>query len=429
MRVLIVAPRFPPTNAADCHRVRLILPYLAEFGWQAEVLAVEPASMAAPTDPWLAKHLPSKVPVHRVRAWALSAWGLNGLGQRAAVPLYRRGSELMNARDFDLVFFSTTEFLLHLLGPLWKRQFGVPFCMDYQDPWLTDYYRRHPETDPPGGRFKYGLVESLNRVSERFVSSRCGGFLAVSNSYLEDLDQRYGEAVKGLPRLVLPFPAEPSEFEGTISVVNRPCRPTTPPCVIRYVGVAGPYTEPAARAFFRAWRDLLDSGELLSDSLRFEAIGTSYVTDGERPRRLLSIAAEMGLDDRVVETPDRLGYHDMLTTLRESDGLVVFGSDDPAYTASKIYPYLLARRPLLGIFRRESPAVTLIDEVGGARCEVFGPDGFKKSSTQEIRKFLLDVASGAGVIPLLMDRLEPHCARAHAKQLVDWFSLMTRRFK
>ena len=40
MKILIVSPHFPPTNAADMQRVRLILRYLKEAGVEAEVLGL-----------------------------------------------------------------------------------------------------------------------------------------------------------------------------------------------------------------------------------------------------------------------------------------------------------------------------------------------------------------------------------------------------
>ena len=48
MKVLIISPHFPPTNAPDMQRVRMILPYLSESGMTAEVLAVNSAQVAAP---------------------------------------------------------------------------------------------------------------------------------------------------------------------------------------------------------------------------------------------------------------------------------------------------------------------------------------------------------------------------------------------
>jgi hypothetical protein len=80
MKVLIVSPHFPPTNAADMQRVRLVLPYLLEAGIEADVLAVGPDQVAAPQDRWLEKGLPAEVGVHRVKAMGLK-WRLApGLG-------------------------------------------------------------------------------------------------------------------------------------------------------------------------------------------------------------------------------------------------------------------------------------------------------------------------------------------------------------
>ncbi|MEO6852238.1 MAG: hypothetical protein ABI203_10315, partial [Mucilaginibacter sp.] len=38
--------------------------------------------------------------------------------------------------------------------------------------------------------------------------------------------------------------------------------------------------------------------------------------------------------------------------------------DDPKYTASKIYPYILAQKPLLAIFNAQSPAIPVLLEYG-----------------------------------------------------------------
>ena len=43
--------------------------------------------------------------------------------------------------EVDLIFFSTTQFDAFSLGPTWKRKFGVPYVLDYHDPWVNNYYR------------------------------------------------------------------------------------------------------------------------------------------------------------------------------------------------------------------------------------------------------------------------------------------------
>ena len=93
-RVLIVSPRFPPTNAPDHHRVRMMVGVLEQFGWEAEVLAVEPELVDAPLDFHLEKAFPKPPIVHRTKAWN-SRWtrklGLGGLGYRAGWQLARAG--------------------------------------------------------------------------------------------------------------------------------------------------------------------------------------------------------------------------------------------------------------------------------------------------------------------------------------------------
>ena len=52
------------------------------------------------------------------------------------------------------------------LGARWKQKFNVPSVLDFQDPWVSDYYERHPERRPPGGRLKYGVSQWLARRLE-----------------------------------------------------------------------------------------------------------------------------------------------------------------------------------------------------------------------------------------------------------------------
>lgn len=144
-RVLIVSPHFPPTNAPDHQRVRMSLPYFRESGWEPVVLAVDAAGVVGLPDPLLAQTLPTDVPVHRVSALPVSLTRLAGLGNvayRAWFQLKSAGDRLLREGQFDLVYFSTTQFVVTALGRRWQERFGVPFVVDVQDPWRTDYYER-----------------------------------------------------------------------------------------------------------------------------------------------------------------------------------------------------------------------------------------------------------------------------------------------
>ncbi|MEO6873547.1 MAG: hypothetical protein ABI222_01870, partial [Opitutaceae bacterium] len=124
-RVLIISPHFPPTNAPDHQRVRMSLPYFRAHGWEPAVLAVDASDATAPQDPLLAAALPPDVAVHRVGALPASLTrrvGLGNLGYRAWFQLKAAGDRLLRDGRFDLVYFSTTQFIVTALGRRWLNR-------------------------------------------------------------------------------------------------------------------------------------------------------------------------------------------------------------------------------------------------------------------------------------------------------------------
>ncbi|MFS6828153.1 glycosyltransferase family 4 protein [Cyanobium sp. ATX-6F1] len=203
----------------------MLLPHFAAQGVEAEVLAVDPVCVASPMDPWQADALPATVPIHRVRGRSLRWSRVPGLGSveaRCLGALAAAGDRLLNERPFDRVLVSSTAFGCFRLGPRWRQRFGVPFVLDYQDPWVNDYYRDHPQISPPGGRLKYALADRLNRSREPRVLQTCSGLIAVSAAYLDDLHRRYPFTV-GRPSLELPFPGAPEDFERLEAIPPAPC--------------------------------------------------------------------------------------------------------------------------------------------------------------------------------------------------------------
>jgi hypothetical protein len=63
-----------------------------------------------------------------------------------------------------------------------------------------------------------------------------------------------------------------------------------------------------------------------------------------------------------------------LRLLKAADFLLLPGSDNPDYTASKTYPYILARRPLLAVFHETSSVVRALETTGAAKVVAFGSD-------------------------------------------------------
>ncbi len=423
LRLLIISPHFPPVNTADMQRVRMLLPYFKENGWHVEVLAVSPEQVASPTDNWLLGGLPDDIPIHRVNALSL-VWsripGLGSLGFRALYALKKAGDHLLSKKKFDLIYFSTTVFDAHLLGPGWKKRFSVPFVMDYQDPWVNDYYREHPRITPPGGRIKYKIIDALHRWSEPRVLKHCSGITSVSESYPKQLKARYPWLQKQ-PVLVQAFCGAKSDFErlNDARAENNNFDATDGTVHWVYVGVMVSMMEFSLRSFFRALQCHGDKKFL--EKLQIHFIGTSYAPAGQGRPTVVAIAAEYGLESLIDEQCNRVPYSQALRYLKNADALLAFGTDDLGYTASKIYPYLLARRPLLAIFNKSSSVVGLLNNVGGGVSIPFTNDEPIDNVAERIDNHWLKLEQYQITMPLDENAFLPYSDSGCAKELADFF--------
>jgi hypothetical protein len=73
----------------------------------------------------------------------------------------------------------------------------------------------------------------------------------------------------------------------------------------------------------------------------------------------------------VSEHPHRIPYFEALKTLADSDAILLIGSDDPSYTASKLYPCILAKKPIFAIFHEQSSVVDILKRCNAGQSVTF----------------------------------------------------------
>jgi hypothetical protein len=363
-KVLIISPYFPPVNAADMQRVRMSLPYFAALGWDAEVVTVDETYADLGKDDLLLQNVPAFTKVHKVKALNKNWTRRIGLGSIALRSLWfyrRKVNSLLKNEKFDLVYFSTTQFPVCVLGAYWKKRFGVPYIIDMQDPWYTTYYQYKPKGQRPAN---YKIVYAMHKYLEAIAMKQVSGLISVSEKYIDELRHRY-PSFNHVPTAVIPFGAFEQDF-NTADDNKAGFEPILDPATINvvYIGRGGMDLDKAIKPIFEALKRGLTNEPDLFNRLKLYFIGTSYAAAGRAIPGFASLIAQYGLGGTVVEIPERISHYHMLITLQRANALFIPGSDHPAYTASKIYFYLLAKKPLMAIFNASSPALKVLQEYG-----------------------------------------------------------------
>ena len=309
-RVLIVSPYFSPIYTADSQRVRMSLPHFREFGWMPYILSVQPDYVEGIYEPLLDEMIPPEIRIIRTRAIPIKHTkniGFGNLGVRCLPYLRRSGNQILAREKIDLVYFSTTVFPVMALGPYWHRRFGVPYVLDFQDPWRNDYYDRAGAPMPPGGRFKYSCSQAVARVLEPYSLRKVSHAITVSPAYPQALLQRY-PWLREDQFTVLPFGASQEDFEvlRSMNVQQKIFNARDNKQHWVYVGAAGPMMTFALRSFFHALRRAREKEALKFNNLMLHFIGTDYNLRGSARNTIELIAAEYGVEDIVQDHPQRI---------------------------------------------------------------------------------------------------------------------------
>lgn len=430
-RVLIISPNFPPVNAADMQRVRQSLPYFREFDWEPVVIAVdENYSDAYSLDCLLLESIPTNIEIHKVKAIPVSISKIVGLGSlsiRSYLSIKQKGDELLANGNFDLVYFSTTAFHVLTLGTRWKKKFGVPFIVDMQDPWRNDYYTQEIQKKS----LKHYLFHRLNVILEKKTIPFADGIISVSPGYISMYKKRYD--VDESKFIEIPFGFSSLDFKIADNNISRirEIQIDNDKLNIFYVGRGGNDMQTAITILFKAIAHGIEQNPSLFKKLHFWFIGTSYAKKGSGQYSFTPIARKYGVQQYITESPDRISFFETLHLLKHADLLVVPGSDDGAYTASKIYPYLFSGKPLLAIFHESSSVCEIVKKTSDNKVIKFNSelnDATEEEKVNECFDYLSTLfTSGITHAQLNHELLEKYSARSMTQKQVSFFNKMVSK--
>jgi len=431
--VVIIGADFVPSSLPPATRIRFFAKHLPEFGWKPIVLTVEPEYYEWPVDDDNSKLLTESLEVVRTGAWR-SAWtrrlGIGDIGMRSLWHQWQALKRLCRERKVDLIFVPVPPYVPMILGRMAREKFGIPYVIDYIDPWVTEYYWKLPrEQRPP----KWPLAYAMSRVFEPYAVKRVSHITGVSKGTTDSVVSRYqqlGEA----DATEIPYGAEADDF----SYLRRQPRanpifdPTDGLLHLSCVGACIPSMHATVRALFAAVRLGLERDEQLFSRLRLHFVGTSYASHGGGPHDVLALARAAEVENQVTEQAARVSYLDSLQVMLDSHALFLLGSDEPHYTASKIFPYILSRKPVLSVFHEESSVVRILNATRAGAVVAFSSESPSDTKIDTIAKELEALLrSRPGVEPPTdWAEFDQYTTRAMAGRLATAFekaSLVSRR--
>ena len=370
----MITPHFPPDSSAGSHRVRLLAPHLAAYGWSPTVLTVDPSFYDGLLDEGLASLVPRSLRVERSSAIPSNIsriFGVGDLGLRSFGGLHSRAVELLSRERYDAVYITVYPTYTALLGPLLKRRFRIPFVLDYQDPWVGSW------GNVVGGG-QDGAVDARSRMSrliamrlEPFAVRAADAITAVSRKTADDVLARI-PITRPIPVLEIPVGGDENDFALVKSrhTGNPIFDPSDGYFHLSCVGTLLPLGLDTLLAFLSAVASVRDTALELYKRLRVHFVGTSNARTSENIERVMPHARRMGLDDVIREQAMRIDYPDAVNVQIQSSAILLLGSSEHHYTASRLYPALLARRPLLALYHHHSSVSRILSEHADARIHL-----------------------------------------------------------
>ena len=415
--ILIIYPHWHPANLAGVHRPRLIGNFLHELGWKPRVLTVEARFFEETPDPDFQKTFSPNFDVTRVKALPVMRPRLIGdIGLRAFYQLYKAARQIIRTEQIDFIWLPIPSFYNALLGRLLYEKIGIPYGIDYIDPWVRDLTNQK--------NLRARVSQFIAKLLEPIAVKKASLISGVSYPYYESVIKRNFPTIAvqldangnnpsplekpnpynltpntynlnpnpynltpnpynlnpntynltptllnphtNLPftHVAMPYGFDPNDHHIKLENLHFPwestlnSEPGTQNLKIwLYAGAFLPNSHVILQAFFNAIKELRER-KVWDENIRLWFIGT-----GNYPAKsIASYAKDYCLDDIVTEKRGRYPFLQVLNFLNEANTVMIIGSTEKHYTASKTFQSLLSNRPVISAFHHESSAIQVMED-------------------------------------------------------------------
>ncbi len=369
-RVLVIAYYWPPSGGSGVQRWVKFCKYLPAEGWQPVVFAPENADYPS-LDPSFEAEVPASVELLRGRIWEpyaayrkltgakstqvteissgkkswkqkLSLW----IRANLFIPDPRVGwvrpsvkflKKYLKEHPVDAIVTTGPPHSVHLIGQKLHRALGTPWIADFRDPWTEMYYLKYL----PMSAFTW----RKHRKQEQAVLDECSTVLACTPLVQEDFQAR-----TSTPVACITNGFDEEDFTGPAPLGDGLFN-------ITHTGLLAADGNP--ETLWKVLGEMADADQAFREDLRLRLVG-------KVDREVLEAISAAGLSANIVN----LGYCDHADAVREQRAasvLLLPLRNDPQYKPilpGKLFEYLAARRPILGIGQSDGAMARVIAESG-----------------------------------------------------------------
>ena len=424
-RVAIVAGHFPPSNLAGVHRSRLWAQHLPEFGWEPIIVTAHWKYYEEKLDPALLKLVNPELRVIRTKAIPATPLRIVGdIGIRALYWHFKALDELVVGNEIDFIHITIPSNYSALLGEMIYRRYKFPFGIDYIDPWVYVW--------PSSGRMfsKAWLSFKLGQWLEPWAIKNAALITGVAPLYYEPVLERNPHLREQCVVAAMPYGNSDADFQSLPALQNTFLFQKEDGLFhLIYAGAMLPKAYPVLERFLEALATIRDKDRGLMERLRVHFVGTGKSPNDSNGYNILPYVRRFGLELWVDETPQRIGYVDVLSHLSAASAILVMGSTESHYSPSKIYQAVQARRPIFALLHEQSTAAETLRNCQAGRVvtltETQLPAAEELAST--LACFIRDPKYLANEVR--WNVFEAYSARNSARMLANALELAVEQFR
>lgn len=372
----------------------------------------------------LTELLPPNLKIVRTKALPTRPVRIIGdIGARALFWHYKALVDLARSGEVDFVHVTIPSGYSALLGRLVLEKTGVPYGIDYIDPWVHA---------APGSDRLFTKAWGSARLAdllEPWAVRKASLITGINRLYFDGVIQRNPHLREQAVLAEMPYGGSEKDHEHVRLNRRRAAlfEPHAGKFNLIYAGAMLPNAYTVLDRFLESMALLKRRRPSFSREFHLHFVGTGKSPTDPQSFNIRPYIERHGIEDCATEYPQRFPYLEVLTHLDAASGILVLGSTAPHYSPSKIFQSLMSRRPVFALLHERSSAVPILEATNAAAVVTLSEDTLPEAEELARRLEQFVYANAYSEENVRWDVLDNHSARESARILAAALDESLRR--